>query len=149
MCYLISSSYLYFLLYSVFISSHHFSYSLTNILKCHDSSFHYAPWQNPSPDEPNFALPWAYVLRSGRRKLKVHILPPRLDSQGCQKGRRLQLTKHCRTSSQSIPYPLFTSLSRRGSWLDLIPWQLKAVIWYRSRTPGPCLCVFNEERLRN
>lgn len=102
-----------------------------------------------TPGEPNFALPWAYVLRSGRRKLQVLILPPHLDSQGCQKGRRLQLTKHCRTSSQSIPYPVFTSLSRGGSWLDLIPWQLKAVIWYRSRTPGPCLCVFNEEKLRN
>ena len=69
---------------------------------------------------------WAQVCTSvslcsqiGSAPLQVHFLSPRLGSQGCQKGRRLLLTRHWRTSSRSIPYPSFTSLSRRGSW-DLI-----------------------------
>ena len=119
--YLISSFNLYFLLYSVFISNHHFSYSLANILKsCDLLSFHWVPWKTPALMSPGLHFN-ELCPQIGLAPLQVHSLSPRLGSQGCQKGRRLLLTRHWRTSSQSIPYPLFTSLSRRGSWWDLIP----------------------------
>ena len=97
-CYLISSSYLYFLLY---------------LVSCPESLL-----QPPSCLCPQ--TPWLIVLslcplmsptlhvrehRSGSQirsaPLQAHDLPPLLGSQGCWKGRRLQLTKQCRTSSKA------------------------------------------------
>lgn len=124
--YLISSPYLYFLLFLNFTSRVIPSAPLLSVPSnsmTYLPSFHSAPGKTPSV---LFHEPISRLLRTGQHycKFMSPLLAWALEP---SKREKTAVDQNCRTFNECILCSFFTSVNRRGSWLELIPWQLKTM----------------------